>query len=610
MRSFRTSATILTLIMLLLVAGAAFVFLLQGDLRLRNRVLETQAEADQLRQLQAQTELQLGAAEATRDAIFDGLATAEHNGFLLEGQLVESQQEVDAGATRVADLETQLEESQADFTELQETAQNQPPTATIVEPQDGATLQTGQSVTITVVASDTTGLERVQITIDGSILGTYSVDGQTLFTRTTSWSAPAEEGTHTIGVSAVNVNGLTNSDTTIEVTLTNVEARNEDIRTRVEANVLELRGLALLEPVEPLLLTKAQLQERVEAEAAENDSAEETREDTLVLSAFDFVERDFELDDALVALRGQAIAGFYDPETAEFVVVSDDTLLDPAEQWTHAHEFVHALQDQHYDLERISDESLDSEARAALRALAEGEAELVQLLYIREGYFSSSELDAIRATLEEGNETTFQEVPAILLSDLAFPYLAGSSFVSALYEVGGFVALDEAWNNLPQTTEHILHPDRYLAGDRPQLVSLAPLTATLGVGWEQLDEDVLGEFYLREYLAQRLNAAEVERAATGWGGDRYAVYWNEANEQLVMALKLVWDTAEDAAEFAEIYPTYPADLFGSEGTVQPDGGECWDSSQETICFYDDGSISLILRAPDLAQAATVAAALR
>ena len=45
-------------------------------------------------------------------------------------------------------------------------------------------------------------------------------------------------------------------------------------------------------------------------------------------------------------LYAEQIAGFYDP-TNEFVVVSDDAELDALERWTHAHEFVHALQDQY-----------------------------------------------------------------------------------------------------------------------------------------------------------------------------------------------------------------------------------------------------------------------
>lgn len=217
MRSFRTSAIILTQFMLLLVAAAAFVFLLQGDLRLRDQILETQREADRLRQAQAQTELLLGAAEATRDASFAALATAENNVLLLDGQLVQSAQELNDMETRVAELEAQLSTAEADFTALQESAQNQPPVVAIVNPQEGETLQAGQSVGITVVASDSNGLEQLQILIDGDVHVSYTdIGGEMLYTRTTSWTVPGEPGEYTIAAEAINSNENSN-ETTITV---------------------------------------------------------------------------------------------------------------------------------------------------------------------------------------------------------------------------------------------------------------------------------------------------------------------------------------------------------------------------------------------------------
>jgi len=94
----------------------------------------------------------------------------------------------------------------------------------------------------------------------------------------------------------------------------------------------------------------------------------------------------------------------------------------------------------------------------------------------------------------------------------------------------------------------------------------------------------------------------------GWGGDRYAVYWNEATGGLVMALRLVWDTAEDAAEFAAIYPDYPAALFDVEPQTQADGSTCW-VGDDAICFVQVDAESFIVRAPDTTTAAAVLAAL-
>src|SRR5690606_10361554 len=149
------------------------------------------------------------------------------------------------------------------------------------------------------------------------------------------------------------------------------------------------------------------------------------------------------------------------------------------------HEFVHALQDQHHDLDALSDESLDSETRAAVRALAEGEAELVQYLYLFENdFFTQPEIDAILNDPDQNDGGFLRDFPPVLVNDLAFPYTSGVEFVVDLYREGGFAAIDAAWASPPRTTEHILHPDRYLAGDAPQIVALTPLTDTLGAGWE------------------------------------------------------------------------------------------------------------------------------
>ncbi|MCI0394887.1 MAG: hypothetical protein L0332_14435 [Chloroflexi bacterium] len=385
-----------------------------------------------------------------------------------------------------------------------------------------------------------------------------------------------------------------------------VEDPHADERAEIEANVVEIRGLEPLEPVVPTLLTVAGLRQQLEADLAEDYSPEESRNDAIALSAFDFLAADFDLYTFTLDLYTEQVAGYYDPETNEFVVISDDDEFDVLEQWTHAHEYVHALQDQHFNLDLLDDEMLDSEASFALRALAEGDATLVQTLYLFGGYFSQAELGEILEAAGEVDTTVLDSGPPILARNLEFPYISGLEFVQALYEAGGFESVNEAWENPPQTTEHILHPDRYLAGDAPQVVALAPLTETLGAGWQQVDEDIFGEFFLRQYLAQQLDESAVETAATGWGGDRYAVYWNEDRQSLVMLLRLAWDTAADGDEFANAYAAYPAALFGSAAQSQPDGGQCWQGG-DVICLYRLDNETLIVRVPDLATAAAVAA---
>lgn len=599
MKSSPSTATVLILIMLLMVVAAGFVFLFQAELRFRDNLRDLSADNETLRSAQASLELELSGAVATRDALSADVAAAEGDTRLLEGQLVESQQTVDELTTRVATLTSDVDELAGALATLEGEQQSLPPVARIVTPAEAATLPISTPVEIVLVASDAAGLSSLTLDVNGRRYTTYTLDGERLYARTVDWPAPAEEGEVVFTVTAVNLNDVRSEPHSVVVTLADTEARNAAIRAEVEANVSELRGLEPLEPVVPVVLSRDELRERITRESASETTPDESRAEVLALSAFDFLGRDYDLYTAQVTLQSEGILGYYDPDTAEFVVVNDGALLDPAAQWTHAHEFVHALQDQYYDLDALSDDSLDSEARAAVRALAEGEAELVQYLYLFESdYFSDVEVEAILNDPEQVDSDYLSEFPPVLINDLAFPYTDGVEFVIDLYREDGFAAIDAAWADPPRSTEQILHPDRYRAGDAPQVVTLPPLDDTLGTGWMLLDGDILGEFYLRQYLAQQLPSATVNRAATGWGGDRYAVYWNEATDEMVMALRLVWDTPEDALEFAEVYPDYPAALWQTEAETQPDGSACW-AGDDVICFRQLEGESLIVRAPDV-----------
>lgn len=599
MKSSPSTATVLILIMLLMVVAAGFVFLFQAELRFRDNLRDLSADNETLRSAQASLELELSGAVATRDALSADVAAAEGDTRLLEGQLVESQQTVDELTTRVATLTSDVDELADALATLEGEQQSLPPVARIVTPAEAATLPISTPVEIVLVASDAAGLSSLTLDVNGRRYTTYTLDGERLYARTVDWPAPAEEGEVVFTVTAVNLNDVRSEPHSVVVTLADTEARNAAIRAEVEANVSELRGLEPLEPVVPVVLSRDELRERITRETASETTPDESRAEVLALSAFDFLGRDYDLYTAQVTLQSEGILGYYDPDTAEFVVVNDGALLDPAAQWTHAHEFVHALQDQYYDLDALSDDSLDSEARAAVRALAEGEAELVQYLYLFESdYFSDVEVEAILNDPEQADSDYLSEFPPVLINDLAFPYTDGVEFVIDLYREDGFAAIDAAWADPPRSTEQILHPDRYRAGDAPQVVTLPPLDDTLGTGWMLLDGDILGEFYLRQYLAQQLPSATVNRAATGWGGDRYAVYWNEATDEMVMALRLVWDTPEDALEFAEVYPDYPAALWQTEAETQPDGSACW-AGDDVICFRQLEGESLIVRAPDV-----------
>ena len=290
------------------------------------------------------------------------------------------------------------------------------------------------------------------------------------------------------------------------------------------------------------------------------------------------------------------------------VVVGQNGPLDLAAQWTYAHEYMHALQDQLYGLEQLGNESQTGDEALAFRAFVEGEAELVQTLYI--DYFTAAELRELRnAPTDDSFSAIIESAPPIILAQTVFPYTAGLDFQGFLLQQGGFDAIDAAWSALPVSTEQILHPERYVAGDEPLPVPLPPLSSTLGAGWRLLDEDVLGEFYLREYLAQFTASYDAAAAAAGWGGDRYAVYLEDETGELVMVLRTAWDREEDRAEFMATMTASFASRYGAPTTVA-DGLDCAAAGGEFFCLATGRSTdAIIIRAPSTTIASAILAAI-
>ncbi len=578
-------ATLLTFLSFLLVLAAAVVFLLQGRQALRS---------------------EMATVSADRERLGDALWAAESTVLAQEAAVATLSAEATAGAvaqaTTLAEQAAGAEATRADLESALATAEALPPGGPMVvvaAPVPMEPLPSDRPVTVLVAASDPTGVAALNVTVDGEALLSLSPADEPLVTGQTNWQPPGP-GEFVLSAMAINARGVASQPVTI--TLTVVEsgaAAIAGIRARVEANVVMLRGLTPLAPITPTLLSGVELRARIEENLAEY-TPEKARDDARVLSVFDFLSPDTDLRAIFTQAYGEQIAGFYDTETGEFVVISDDDVLDPSEQWIHAHEFVHALQDQHYVLEQVEDESLDSEAQIALRALAEGDATLVQLLYLEGDYFTATERAAVERYLRESATAETVPLPAIVEQSLAFTYEAGFAFVLELYREGGYPAIDAAWRNPPRSTEQILHPERYRAQDWPQIVTLPPLTSTLGTGWRQLDEDILGEFYLREYLAQQVDRGRAEEAAAGWGGDRYAVYWRESDGAAAMVLRARWDTPGDAVTFSGTYFLYAGRLTGAT-PVSVDGLACW-SAADVICFIHDGLETVVLRAPDLATA--------
>jgi hypothetical protein len=317
----------------------------------------------------------------------------------------------------------------------------------------------------------------------------------------------------------------------------------------------------------------------------------------LIGQAFDFAPADFAYDDLLAAAGSDSTPAFYRPSNGEMLLIEQADTMTALAQLGYVRQLLYLIQDQNFDFDTLFDDELTLDAVLALAALREGEATVVQ-----ENFLTARYLPLETAVIPETyvlDTAVLADVPTAIANRLLFPYEFGDDFARSLYDAGSYPALDAAWANPPQSTEQILHPETYAAEEGPSLVTLPDLQPVLGDAWMLAEENVLGEYLLGQYLLQQLNETQVETAVTGWGGDRFVIYTNEADGSILMALQTVWDTASDSTEFAALYPNYPTRLLGSSGELQANGGECWQGEGELICLYQSEQETLIVRGPEL-----------
>jgi hypothetical protein len=246
----------------------------------------------------------------------------------------------------------------------------------------------------------------------------------------------------------------------------------------------------------------------------------------------------------LLSLYTEQVIGYYDPDSTMLYVVAGS---DPAiQKMILAHEMVHALQGQYLALDSLISPARANDARMAAQAVLEGQATLASLKILMPG----RDLDDIPNFWETYRESLkqqhaqmpiFSSAPLLIREGIVFPYLEGANFVRWFLRVHPDTL--PFGDRLPQSSEQVIHPERYFAQD-------APVPLALAGGVEPYHSDVLGEFELRIFLTELLGAEEPARVvARGWGGDRYAVYETEAGHALT------WWIAWDDRRFGERFRT-------------------------------------------------------
>jgi hypothetical protein len=379
-------------------------------------------------------------------------------------------------------------------------------------------------------------------------------------------------------------------------------ARNSAIIETTAAVLKEtsdLRKLSILRNVKSGAQSRSDIEKMILKNLDEETTPAEMHATEVLLRVFGLAPAEFQYRPSLVKLLTEQVAGYYDPKAQQFYL-ADWIELD-GQKPVMAHELTHALQDQHFNLRRFEKwPKGDSDAELAAHALIEGDATLAMMLYMAKNPMIA--LAFVRSLGGQSNSSEqFKQTPRAIRESLLFPYEQGSLWATQVYRRGGWEMVSEAFKKLPQSSEQILHPEKYFSNEAPVQVSLPDLNRLLGSGWTRVDDDVNGEWGFYLIIDQFLNdTAHSKAAAAGWSGDRFALYEEPKSGALFVAQMSVWDTADDAKEFYDAYAKrtlrrYPNAKAVDASNTHAEGQSAeWQTSEGDVVMQLRGSRVLII----------------
>ncbi len=278
-----------------------------------------------------------------------------------------------------------------------------------------------------------------------------------------------------------------------------------------------------------------------------------------LLKRLGLLPADASLDALVLELYGAQVLAYYRPEDGHFYIISRDQPFGATDKIVVAHEYTHALQDQHFDLKgnTISDPT-QGDAQLAQLAVIEGDATLTSQLWATENLGLGDMIQLLLDGITGLDAASLEGIPLVLRRQLEFPYTEGFEFVTALHDQGGFDAVNRAIKTPPASTEQILHPEKYTANEAPVDVSVPDQLGKLGDGWSVVYEQTLGELGIQilavgdEAPAFDVPGLPVEwphqEVAAGWAGDRLRMYESETGQWLIV-WETTWDSQADAGAF-------------------------------------------------------------
>jgi len=356
-------------------------------------------------------------------------------------------------------------------------------------------------------------------------------------------------------------------------------------------------GLPVKKHVKRTIVSREQVEKYINEKFKNDADRIRFERSELVQKKFGLLPRDFNLHEFLIKLLGEQVAGYYDEKTKTINLLdwNEPELQRPVM----AHELTHALQDQSYNLEKMSkhdeeierkgleniDEMLRNDEQSTCRsAVLEGQAMIVLIDYVLVPADGSvikmpTVVDVMQAQMDKTRGSpVFDSAPLLLQEELSFPYKQGMKFIRDLLVAGGRqLAYKGVLDRMPQTTREIMEPKEYLAGHRVPTL-LLPKFDFLKKDYEAFDAGAVGELDVNILLRIYADEDVAKRLTPEWRGGAYyaagrkGVKPPDRNSTAHIGLYYIskWASAEAAEDFAKTYVIALSDRYKKLRPVKSD----------------------------------------
>ncbi len=341
-------------------------------------------------------------------------------------------------------------------------------------------------------------------------------------------------------------------------------------------------GLPIKSNVKRQLTTRATVEHYLNEKFEEDEGAKRMQRGEIVLKKFGLLDRDFVLKPFLLALLKEQIEAYYDSKT-KTVNLLDWVGVDEQKPVL-AHELTHALQDQHSNLDKWTDQTPDDvshnssedtdhlgkdEMDTAREAVVEGQATAVMMDNILKPMGKSliKDPEVVEFIKQQmagaGDSPVLARAPLLLSESLLFPYREGLSFEQDIWmDKGRTAAFAGTLDRPPSSSWEIINPREYEAGHAPSvplLPDIHPLVDKTYRAYDigqvgQLDLHILTELFGGDTAARDLSPAW--NGGIYWAGQRLSAKTPAelASTSSVSLFYLsAWKNSASAHAFARLY---------------------------------------------------------